>query len=489
MYKINRFFFIIIQFLLLIDNSRQSKFRQTKMAFKAIGNTIKIPMKKVGNTIKNTKSIHCLKQTFTSGITKRVEKQFSTRNNVASSSVKYLGKESIHNFKYKVLSGVSKASQLVRTESKKNAQMKSFEQIGGKELNSFLNMFSIQSMTALFVTGHLGYHQIPANTGSFYNSGQFGIDLPEYQKSPKEVTSERYILSLTNSDKPFGESKYTTSKIDLKRSENKNVVDDTSNNSNKENEKNIQLSDDKDYQKKNIIGYIKNSKKKCIEKLKEVRREYYLKNKEKIREVQREYRLENREKYNEQSREYQRKNKKNYQERNKKYYEIHKEKLIEQQKQYYQENKEKQNIYQRKYYKNNKEQVQERNREYYMKNKEKLLEQQREYYRKNKDYYLNYQDEYYKNNKEQVQARNRFYYRKNKEKIYELRQYKIRNKQEQIQEQSENRLKIEEKGIEHNKRDQWLQSIKNFSSLLGQKLNSSQFIKNRQKEQEQVQVP
>ena len=217
MHRISRFFFIVMQLLLLIDNSLQSKLRQTNVAFKVIGNTIKHPFtKKISNTIKNPKGILNFKQKFTSSITKGVEKQFNTRNNLGSSSVNYLGKEGIRNFKHKVPYGLNKSNRLAGTKGNKNIQMRSFEQIGGKELKPFVDMFSIKNMVSLLVTGHLGNQQLSAtaNAGNFFDAGKASIDLTEYKRTIESSSKDKSLFQ--NSDKASGGSNYMDDNLESK---------------------------------------------------------------------------------------------------------------------------------------------------------------------------------------------------------------------------------------------------------------------------------
>ena len=90
------------------------------------------------------------------------------------------------------------------------------------------------------------------------------------------------------------------------------------------------------------------------EKVSEMKREYYAKNREKVRERQREYRAKNAEKLREKEREYRAKNAEKRRESN------------------------------REYHAKNAEKLREKKREYYAKNLEKVRERQREYHAKKK---------------------------------------------------------------------------------------------------------
>ena len=307
-------------------------------------------MNKISKTIKNPQRMFHFKQKFikkiNSDIATKGEKQLNTKNNVGSSSVKYLDKW-IRKFRYKVNCGVNETKRLVRTEGKKNIQMKSFEQIGGKELKSFINMFSIQSMTALFVTGHLGNCQIPANTGNFFDAGQFGIDLHEQQKTPKEVASERYSFSCTTSDKCSP----------LKSSYSNNPISSTVVATNNRPE---------------VI--IKFPEFNTENEQKEYMRKYYLKNKEAYRIRQRIYQIKYRLMINRRNKLYKRKNSEKWNSQQRQYYEKNKEKVIETRREFYKTNREKWNEYQREKYAQNRERYKEYQKQYRQRQKEKLIQ-------------------------------------------------------------------------------------------------------------------
>ena len=180
MQRIIRFLSTILQFLILTDNTYQSKFRQTKMAFKAVSNTIKTPKNILGQK-------QNLMKKFTTVLKKSSEKYASTRHSVGSSSIKYLRKEVTNNFKLPY--GATSPSRFARAESKKNIQTKTFEMMGGRELKSFVNMFSVQNMAAFFATGGIGYSQLPAGAGNFNDMGQFPNNSLRHKQKSKEVVS------------------------------------------------------------------------------------------------------------------------------------------------------------------------------------------------------------------------------------------------------------------------------------------------------------
>ena len=94
MYKINRLFFTILQFLLLIDDTKQAKFQQTKAAFKAISNTITVPlMTKINNTIKTSSMMKTIGKTINTSIFKFNRKKHMIQNKARGYSKKYFGKQ------------------------------------------------------------------------------------------------------------------------------------------------------------------------------------------------------------------------------------------------------------------------------------------------------------------------------------------------------------------------------------------------------------
>ena len=209
-----RFFFIIIQFVLLIDSTKQFKLRQTTISFKAIGNTIKTPLaKKICDTVKNPNKMLSWNQKFIKKIAyslkKRSENYFDNRHNFGRNSIKYLRKEVINNFTYKLPYGISKVKQLVRTESKQNIQIRSGEYIGGKELRSLINIFSIKNLSALFVAGYFGNYLLPVNVGNFFIAEQIDNNLHGYQKINKEVISDNWKVQLKSSEDANNDIKKT----------------------------------------------------------------------------------------------------------------------------------------------------------------------------------------------------------------------------------------------------------------------------------------
>ena len=143
MYKKVILFITIIYFLSLIDNTEQSKIRQSQIAFKAIRNTIKKPMiKSIGNTIKKSISNFRLKnnniKNLAFGLKKTEEKYLTIKHTIGRKLIPNLGKEGMFKFKHKTPFVARVANKLVGTQGKKNIWMKSAEQMGGKELRSLL---------------------------------------------------------------------------------------------------------------------------------------------------------------------------------------------------------------------------------------------------------------------------------------------------------------------------------------------------------------
>ena len=119
--RINRFVFAIIQFLVIIDSTQQSKIRQGSMALKVIDNTIRKPfIKTIGNTIKKSMNTVKTNRNFGLGI----------------------NKDQVHKINNKAPWMAKDGFNLVRTEGKKNIQMKSAEYMGvkAKEFKSFINI-------------------------------------------------------------------------------------------------------------------------------------------------------------------------------------------------------------------------------------------------------------------------------------------------------------------------------------------------------------
>ena len=173
MQKINRLCFSIIYVLLLINNTKQSHFRQGITIFKAnskaikkpfvktIGNTIKMPIiKTIGNTIKKSVGMFCLKKYAIKDLAYGLgEKYFRTRYNVGSRPIKYLTEGWIKKFKY--------TAHYAAREGKKTSQIRSAMQMGGKglhpvvksstkqmrgiELRSLINLASMSKPQAPFL--------------------------------------------------------------------------------------------------------------------------------------------------------------------------------------------------------------------------------------------------------------------------------------------------------------------------------------------------
>ena len=220
---IKRFFFTIIQLVLLLDNTNLSKVGQAIGMFKAIGKTIKSPLlKTIGNTIKKPiiktfgnsmkNSVNNLRRskktikTFACGLQ---EKYLRIGGNVGSMSVKYLGGESTKKFKYMVPQAIRANKQLFRAEIKKNAQMgsnsqmkgdwlssvikRSAGQMKGKEFGSLINMASKSKPQLPFLFA----------AGSLERATQFNIK----RKNTREWIEEEELANMYNYPIPEGADK------------------------------------------------------------------------------------------------------------------------------------------------------------------------------------------------------------------------------------------------------------------------------------------
>lgn len=121
------------------------------------------------------------------------------------------------------------------------------------------------------------------------------------------------------------------------------------------------------------------------EEKKELKKEYYQRNKERILEYAKEY--------------------------NK----LHKEKNKAHSKKYYNNHKKEKKIYREKYYEERKVELSEKKKMYYNEHKEKIKEKIKEYYQKNKIKMDEYRKEYYQKNKERLNEKRKMYYDKHKE--------------------------------------------------------------------------
>ena len=131
----NKFFITTIQLILLIDNI-QSHVGQTIKAAKGIGKAINNPLfKMVSKNIKKTVGAIRQNKNIMKNLVYGLEgKQLKAGNNLGRSSVKYLGQEGIKNSRYMAPLAARGAKNLVRAESKKSIQMRSSDQMSGKQL-------------------------------------------------------------------------------------------------------------------------------------------------------------------------------------------------------------------------------------------------------------------------------------------------------------------------------------------------------------------
>ena len=187
MHTKNKLFSIIIQSLLLINDTKQSQMKQTMMTIKALGKTLKNPLiKTLGKTIKkpmitticnpiknSMKVLRWTKNTIRNFAYGLEGNYLRTRNNFSFKSIKYLEEQQIKKKLYGSPYVFRKGTKLMKTESKKNIQMRSASQLArkalrpvikipagqmkGKELGSLINMVSNNKLQLpfLFVTGGL----------------------------------------------------------------------------------------------------------------------------------------------------------------------------------------------------------------------------------------------------------------------------------------------------------------------------------------------
>lgn len=146
------FFTTIYQYLLLIDNTQQSKFRQTTIAFKAIGSTMKSPILKtlgdtikkpvmntIGNTIKNSAGIlNRKKQTIKNLVFGLKEKQLNLGCKLGIESVNHIGKKSIKEIRYITPQLSRRSNQLIKAQRKQNLQKSTTDQLNGKGLEPMI---------------------------------------------------------------------------------------------------------------------------------------------------------------------------------------------------------------------------------------------------------------------------------------------------------------------------------------------------------------
>ncbi len=168
MYKINRFIVILSQLIILIDSTKQYKFKLGLAAFKAIGKTVKNPMiKKVGDTVKKTaRMLNQNKNTLKNLACSLENKVLTVRHNFGSKSVKYLGEEGIKNTAPQ-MSRKGKSNILMRSAAMISGKAKGFmpvakEYLRGNELRSFVSSLAKSKPVAqmLLAAGGLGTLQM-----------------------------------------------------------------------------------------------------------------------------------------------------------------------------------------------------------------------------------------------------------------------------------------------------------------------------------------
>ena len=135
-----RIFLTVIQFLLHIHSTEQSRVRQAMSTLKVLGKTMKKPvMKTFGDTIKKSVGMFSRNKNTIKNIASGFqEKYLSPGQNVGIKAVKYLRGEGIKKFKYV-------APQAVRGD-KPNIQMRSAGQMSGKGIRSVIKKSGGQIM-------------------------------------------------------------------------------------------------------------------------------------------------------------------------------------------------------------------------------------------------------------------------------------------------------------------------------------------------------
>ena len=171
-----RFFFTAIQLILFIDNTKHLHARQTMIAGKAIGNTIKKPIiKTFANTIKKSLGMFRRNKNSIKNLSFGLEEKYlRIRHSFGKRPVKYLREGGIKKSKYTAPQTVRGGKELLRTEGKKDIWIgstsyigekqirplikKSAQQMKGQELGSLINMVSKSKpqLPFLFATGGLG---------------------------------------------------------------------------------------------------------------------------------------------------------------------------------------------------------------------------------------------------------------------------------------------------------------------------------------------
>ena len=219
MSKIIRLIFTIICLILLVDSSSQSRARQTMMAAKAIGKTIKNPqfknisnaikkpmVKAIGNPIKN--SVDMFRQTkgtiktLANGLEQGVLK---TKHNFGTRSVKFFEGGAVKKFKHGAPQAFKEVTPLINAKGKKSLYTRSVaymgakqfrslgkrsaEYIRGKELGSFINMISKSKsfVPLLFAAGGLerGLRPYDPDKKTFVNNA-FKHKIPNNDKEKRE---------------------------------------------------------------------------------------------------------------------------------------------------------------------------------------------------------------------------------------------------------------------------------------------------------------
>ena len=438
MQRINILFFIIIHFLSLFDNTKQSHVKQALTTLKTIDKTIKIQLwKRFGNTIKNSlKMFRGNKNTIKNFACGFKENYLKTRHNFRNKHIKYLGEKTIKNFKYTTPLSARVANKLVITESKKNLQMrsadaqlpkkefrhlinKSAEYIRGKELISYVNLVSKNKLQfpLFFGTGGLNkltqFNLVESNNDTEQNDTSLndGIFIEQQKiktKEQKAMTKDEYHKAIKVNKLKEDYYQKNKEKILLKQKkyyqENKDKI--------RKNTKEYKLKN-----KERILLKQKEYYKENKDKIAKINKEYNIRNKEKCAQAKRKYYQKNREKIIEKNIEYNKNNPEKCLAALRKYSKTHKAKIAERSRAYNMRNKELISIRNKSYNLANKEKIALHQKNYLIKNKEKILERRREYYKINKHRIISRSKEYIANNKAKVAEQQKKYKQDNELKL------------------------------------------------------------------------
>ena len=219
MCRTDRLFFTIIQFVLLIDGTKQSQFKQAILLLKTIGNTIKNPvLKTIGNNIKKSMGMFRRNKNHIKNTSGLQEKYLRSSHNVGKKSVRYLVKEEttksipplkqlseselkrmvkgsrrkLKDKEFKTLIDET-ASKMSKGELRSMLQ-KTTKYMDGKELRNIVDKIAVSNkmLPYLFVTGFLN-NVINYNEDSFiYHDTSKSRDLKETtEQSPETLEMDK----------------------------------------------------------------------------------------------------------------------------------------------------------------------------------------------------------------------------------------------------------------------------------------------------------